>query len=715
MKTQSILSIVLFGLLVSSSIALRLSSSVFTIASASHTCTNKEKNAKSCPLEYNPVCASNNKGKQTSYGSPCIACSLKNIVSHTAGPCKPVKKIDNPEHHTCTPDEKKTTSCGVDFRPVCGKITNGQQNFANPCSACIVGPAWIDGECSKQTAATFAADTPATSTPATSTPTGIVGATAPPATTTTTAPPATTTTTAPAATTTTTAPATTTTSSAPHTCTTKEKQSTACALLEYAPVCGSDSKGNKQSFGSACVACAVSQIVSHVPGPCAAPTVVPSPKTTKCSASDKSKGSCPVTYTPACGKDTAGNTASYSNGCVACLAPNADTWTENECTSSAAAAQQTSTPVTAPAATTTTTPATTPAATSTPAASSAKHSCSTQEKKATACTLTEYAPVCGSDSKGNKQSFGSGCVACAVSQISDYVPGVCATVPVVANPKSHTCSLTDKSAKSCTVTMTPVCGKTSKGVKSSFANGCVACLGTDIQSWTENECTPSVVASAAQTTPAPVTTTAAPPASTPAATTTTTTTTAPAPAAKPTATAPAASTPAATNTQSITQTTAPAATAPATTAASTPATAASDKLVSDMASQVKPAATQAATATPQGKACTAAEKSVEGCSAQYAPVCGYNSDGSSDNYINQCVACADQDVVSHVDGTCGPLAAIANPTTHTCASNERDSSKCTFEFKPVCAAVGTQGVLSMGNPCLACSIGQITSWTDGQC
>ena len=48
-----------------------------------HICSDQEKQAEICTMEYNPVCGDNDK----TYGNPCSACASKEINSWTLGDC----------------------------------------------------------------------------------------------------------------------------------------------------------------------------------------------------------------------------------------------------------------------------------------------------------------------------------------------------------------------------------------------------------------------------------------------------------------------------------------------------------------------------------------------------------------------------------------------------------------------------------------------------
>ncbi len=100
--------------------------------STAHICTDEEKEAQVCTMEYAPVCGSDER----TYGNKCMACAA-GIESWTSGECPP---------HVCTDEEKANQICTREYMPVCG---SDGATYGNKCTACAAGvDSWVMGECS---------------------------------------------------------------------------------------------------------------------------------------------------------------------------------------------------------------------------------------------------------------------------------------------------------------------------------------------------------------------------------------------------------------------------------------------------------------------------------------------------------------------------------------------------------------------------------------
>ncbi|MFA6088677.1 MAG: DUF333 domain-containing protein [Candidatus Woesearchaeota archaeon] len=100
-----------------------------------NTCTEEQKSAQICKLDYNPVCGSDG----LTYGNSCGACAAK-VDTWTQGECI---------SHVCTTEEKANKACTREYMPVCG---SDSKTYGNKCTACSEGiDSYVTGECSTPT------------------------------------------------------------------------------------------------------------------------------------------------------------------------------------------------------------------------------------------------------------------------------------------------------------------------------------------------------------------------------------------------------------------------------------------------------------------------------------------------------------------------------------------------------------------------------------
>jgi putative hemolysin len=151
-----------------------------------HVCTEAEKAAEACTLEYMPTCGDDG----ITYGNKCAACASKEIDSYTPGECpaktyitrdleqckvirymciqgkvpfsddygcgcKPESTEGKLQANDCT--EPRSQACTKEYVPVCGWFNTSIQcirypcaaNYGNKCTACADETVayWTEGEC----------------------------------------------------------------------------------------------------------------------------------------------------------------------------------------------------------------------------------------------------------------------------------------------------------------------------------------------------------------------------------------------------------------------------------------------------------------------------------------------------------------------------------------------------------------------------------------
>lgn len=91
------------------------------------TCQNPRPQA--CTRDIRPVCAVLDNGQLSTYDNACTACATEAVAGHYPGTCAA------PTMTAC--QDPRPQICTLDYRPVCGQLTNGEtKTYGNACMAC---------------------------------------------------------------------------------------------------------------------------------------------------------------------------------------------------------------------------------------------------------------------------------------------------------------------------------------------------------------------------------------------------------------------------------------------------------------------------------------------------------------------------------------------------------------------------------------------------
>jgi len=256
--------------------------------------------------------------------------------------------------------------------------------------------------------------------------------------------------------------------------------------------------------------------------------------------------------------------------------------------------------------------------------------CTVEEKKAEICTA-DYTPVCGDNGK----TYSNKCSACSSGEIDAWTAGECPP------PVWTTCTEEQKQNQVCTMEYVPVCGDNGK----TYGNKCSACSSGEISAWTVGECANVWTTCTAE--------------------------------------------------QKQNQ---------VCTMEYVPVCGDNGKTYGNKCSACSSGEISAWTfgECPQKwTTCTEEQKQNQACTMEYLPVCGDNGK----TYGNKCEACSSGEVNSWTEGECPP------PVWLNCTEEEKKAEICTLDYTPVCGDNGK----TYGNKCSACSSGEISAWTAGEC
>lgn len=112
-----------------------------------------------------------------------------------------------------------------------------------------------------------------------------------------------------------------------------------------------------------------------------------------------------------------------------------------------------------------------------------------------------------------------------------------------------------------------------------------------------------------------------------------------------------------------------------------------------------------------GIVCTPEQKSAEVCTMEYMPVCGYDFSGVQvDTYGNKCGACSQPDVFSYEEGACKVQCSAEQ------IAQQGSAVGCTREYMPVCGYNSDgKSTQTYSNKCEACAAVGVVEYLDGEC